>query len=57
MLLDDKRNIPENHSPFLAYVPILYPLKTPEIIKGLLVFSGGIKREHWPVMGFKYFTT
>ena len=57
MLLDDKRNIPENHSPFLGYVPILYPLKTPEIIKGLLVFSGGIKREHWPVMGFKYFTS
>ena len=32
---------------FLANIPILYPLKTPEN----LWFSGGIKCEHWPEMG------
>ena len=37
-------------NPFLANVPILYPLKTSEN-QGFLVFSGGIKWEHWPEMG------
>ena len=34
-------------NPFLANVPILYHLKT----KSFLVFSGGIKWEHWPEIG------
>ena len=37
-------------NPFLANVPILQPLKTPKTF-GFLVFSGGIKWEHWPEMG------
>ena len=32
--------------PFVANVPILYPLKTPA--KWLSVFSRGIKWEQWP---------
>ena len=36
--------------PFLVYVPILYPLKTSENQR-LLVFSGGIKWDHWSEMG------
>ena len=36
-------------SPFLANIPILYTLKTPKNV-GLVVFSGGTKREHWPEM-------
>ena len=39
---------------FPANVPILYPLKTPENTFGFLVFSGGIKWEHWPEMGEVY---
>ena len=39
-------------NPFLSNVPILYPQKTPEKNKGCLVFSGGIKWEHWPEMGY-----
>ena len=35
---------------FLANVPILCPLKTPEN-QMFLVFSGVIKWEHWPEMG------
>ena len=35
--------------PFLANVPILYPLKHQKTF-GFLVFSGGIKWEHWPEM-------
>ena len=39
-------------NPFLPNAPILYPLKTPEnLFSGFLVFSGGIKWEHWPEMG------
>ena len=41
-----------NFNPFLSNVPILYPLKTLEKTKGFLVFSGGIKWEHWPEMGY-----
>ena len=37
-------------NPFLTNVPILYPLKTAENF-GFLVFSVGIKWEHWPEMG------
>ena len=37
-------------TPFLANVPILYLLKTKKTID-FLVFSGGIKWEHWPEMG------
>ena len=33
---------------FLADVSILHPLKTPEKAFGFLVFSWGIKWEHWP---------
>ena len=33
----------------LANVPILYPLKTKAFV--FLVFSVGIKWEHWPEMG------
>ena len=36
-------------NPFLANVPISYP---PTF--GFLVFSGGIKWEHWPEIGLKY---
>ena len=36
--------------PFLTDVPTLYLLETPEKNKGFLVFSGGIKLEHWPEM-------
>ena len=36
-------------NPFLANVPILYPLK-PAKNQRFLVFLGGIKWEHWPKM-------
>ena len=35
---------------YASNVPILLPLKTPETF-GCLVFSEGIKWEHWPQMG------
>ena len=35
---------------FLANGPILYPLKTPENLS-FLVFSRGVKWEHWPEIG------
>ena len=37
-------------NPFLANVPILYPLKTPENL-WFSLFLGGIKWERWPEMG------
>ena len=44
---------------FLANIYILYPLQTLENQKfsgwGFLVFSGGIKWEHWPEMGKQIF--
>ena len=44
-------NIHVSHiSPFLANVPISYPLETPEN-QGFLVFSEGIKWEHRPEIG------
>ena len=36
-------------NPFLANVPILYPLKHQKIF-GFLVFTRGIKQEHLPEM-------
>ena len=39
----------ERINPFLANVPILYPLKPP-YTKGFLVISGDIRWEHWPEM-------
>ena len=47
ILLKNKKLMKVDFNPFLANVPILYPLKTPEN----LWFSGGIKWEHWPETG------
>ena len=37
-------------NPFMANVPILYPLKTPQNQKFFGVFRG-FKLEHWPEIG------
>ena len=40
-----------NINPLQASVAFLYPLKTPEKLKGFLMFSGGIEKQHLAVMG------
>ena len=46
----DKYHLIGIFNPFLANVPILYPLKTPENLWFSGLF-GGIKWKHWPEMG------
>ena len=42
-------NVP-SINPFRGNVPYIYPLKTSENQR-FLIFSGGMKSEHWPEMG------
>ena len=45
-----KRIPSRTFNPFLANIPILYPLNTPENL-GFLVFASDKKWELWPEMG------
>ena len=38
-------------NPFVPNPPFLYPLKTSENRKAILMFSGGRERVHWEQMG------
>ena len=41
-------------SPLQSSVAYLYPLKTSEKPKGFLMFSGGIYKQHLPLMGLAF---
>lgn len=49
--MDHVQHLQQKIDLVLPSVPILSPLKLTENIFGFLIFSGGIKWEHWKEMG------